>query len=151
MNSNSHELLLVAYDWILVVVGLVGHGCAILGWGYDLGVNYGAVLGELEVNLVAVNVDGLDSELVALFQLQGCAGSDGLLSVVINEDLLELLAGERVLIGGLLEEDVLGIVSGLDVAGEVLLSLEANYLVASPILELIVLGLSGGGIGDTVG
>ena len=47
---------------------------SVLGWGYDLAVYDCAILGQLEVDLVAVNVDGLDGKLVAFFQLQRCAG-----------------------------------------------------------------------------
>ena len=43
---------------------------SILGRGYDLAVYYGAILGELEVDLVAVDINGLDGQLVAFFQLQ---------------------------------------------------------------------------------
>ena len=42
----------------------------ILGRGYDLAVYNGAILGELEVNLVAVDINGLDSQLIALFHLE---------------------------------------------------------------------------------
>ena len=93
MNADCHELLLLAYGWIHVVVGLVGLIRAILGWGYDLAVYYCSVLGQLEENLVAVNIDGLDSELIALFQLQWCAGGDRHLILGIYQDLLKLLAG----------------------------------------------------------
>ena len=93
MNADGHELLLLAYGWILVVVCLVGLSRAILGWGYDLAVYYCSVLGQLEENLVAVNIDGLDSELIALFQLQWCAGGDRHLILGIYQDLLKLLAG----------------------------------------------------------
>ena len=73
MNADGHELLLLAYGWILVVVCLVGLIRSVLGRGYDLAVYYCSVLGQLEVDLVSINIDGLDGELIALTQLQWCA------------------------------------------------------------------------------
>ena len=48
---------------LLVVVGLVLHSGVIGGRGYDLAVYNGSVLGELEVDLVAIDIDGLDGQL----------------------------------------------------------------------------------------
>ena len=65
-------------DSLLVVVGLVGHGRAIAGGLNDLLADDISVLAQRDEDLVAVNVYGLDGQLVALFQLEGRAGGDGL-------------------------------------------------------------------------
>ncbi len=88
MSCDGHELLLIAYLRILVVVSLVGHGRAGLGRGYDLDVYYRAILGELEIDLVAVDINGLDSQLIAFLKLEGCARGDSFLGIVINKDPL---------------------------------------------------------------
>ena len=56
---------------------------------------------ELEVDLVAVDINGLDSQLIALFQLEWCAGGDGHLVVIIYQNAFELLVRQGVLIIGL--------------------------------------------------
>jgi hypothetical protein len=55
-----------------------------------------------------------------------------------------------VLIGRLLEQDLSGTIDGfhVDVAGEVLFSLESNDIVESPVGEVEVFYLDGCGIGD---
>jgi len=70
--------------------------------------------------LFAVNVNGLDGQLVALFQLQGCAGRDCPLGVVIDQNLLELLAGERVSSVDSLKKMSFAASSLVIIAGEVL-------------------------------
>ena len=97
MSCDNNYILGVA-NVLLVVVGLVLHASAILGWGYDLAVYYRAVLGELEVNLVTIDINGLDSQLVALFHLEGCAGGDGHLVIIVHQDLEKLLIGENNLV-----------------------------------------------------
>jgi len=43
-----------------------------------------SILEQIEGDVVAVYVDRPDGELIALFQLQWCAGGDGYLGVVVN-------------------------------------------------------------------
>jgi len=101
--SCDNNYILGVSNVLLVVVGLVLHICVIGGGGYDLAVYYSAILGELEVNLVTVDINGLDSQLVALFHLEGCAGGDGHLVIIVHQDLEKLLVGENILVVGLLE------------------------------------------------
>ena len=57
MSSDDDYILGVA-DILLVVVGLVLHSSVVSGWGDDLAVHNCSVLGELEVDLVTIDIDG---------------------------------------------------------------------------------------------
>ncbi|VVB68126.1 Uncharacterised protein [uncultured archaeon] len=94
MNGDGHKPLLVAYLRILVAVGLVSNGCRFLGRLYAFIVYDSAVLGQLQVNFIAINIDGLYGELIAIFQLQGIIGCDGHISVIIDQDLQKLSSGQ---------------------------------------------------------
>jgi len=148
--SCDNDYVLGVADIHLVVVGLILHASAILGWGYDLAVYYSAVLGQLQENLVAVDINGLDSQLVALFQLEGRAGGDGHLIVVVYQDLEKLLVGENILIVGLLKEYIVGAL-GINVAGEVLLGHESDYQEVAPGIEVEVVLHSRGFINHAIG
>ncbi len=117
----------------------------ILGWGYDLAVNYSSVLGQLEVDLVAVDIYGLDGQLVALLQLERCARGDGHLGVVVHQDLEELLVGQQFSSVDSCTElvSIQAQSASLHVAGEVLLGQEAYDVVVSPVSEVEVVLLGG--------
>ena len=68
----------------LIVVRLVSHFGVIDGRLNYCAVNDLSVLGQLEVGLVALDIDRLDGQLVALFELEWVGRGDGLLGVVID-------------------------------------------------------------------
>ncbi|VVB70381.1 Uncharacterised protein [uncultured archaeon] len=151
MNGDGHKPLLVACLRILVVVGLVSNGCRFLGRLYTFIVYDSAVLGQLQVNFIAVNVDRLYGKLIALFQLQGIIGCDGHISVIIDQDLQKLSFGQSAFIRGLLEDEVLIRVCALQIASKALLPQEAYDGIGPPVLELKGLLLGGGLIDKSIG
>ena len=149
MGSDNNYILGVA-NVLLVVVGLVLHIRVIGGGRYDLAVYYSAILGELEVNLVTVDINGLDSQLVALFHLEGCAGGDGHLVIIVHQDLEKLLVGENILVVRLLEKDVICAL-GINIAGKVLVSQEADDQELAPCIEVEAVSHSFGVIDYAIG
>ncbi len=140
MDSYDDDVLGVA-QVLGVGVGLVLHGRAVLGGLNHSGVDDCAVLHQLDVDLVAVEVDGLDRQLVVLLKLQRRAGGEGPLLIVVEEHPAELLIDHKVVVGGVVVE--VGCLRGsLDVSGEVLLGHEADGPVLAPLfkVEVILLG-----------
>ena len=74
-----------------VVVGLVLHHGVGDGRLDNLVVYDLSVLGQLYVSLVAVNIYGLNCQLIAVLQHKRVGGCDCLLLVVINQNLADLL------------------------------------------------------------
>jgi len=101
VNANDYKVLSIS-NVLLVVVCLVRHRGLILGRGYDLAIYYRAILGELEVYLVAIDINGLDAELIALFQLERCARGNGHLIVVVHQYFQKLFIDQQISVGGLL-------------------------------------------------
>ncbi len=149
MSSDDDYILGVA-DILLVVVGLVLHCGAIFGWGDDLAVHNSSVLGELEIDLVTIDIDGCNGQLIALFHSQRCAGGDRSLIVVVHQDLEKLLIGENILVVGLLEEYIFNRIWGVYVSCKVLVGHKADDIVGSPGLIVEVVCHDLGGVYDAI-
>ncbi|VVB64146.1 Uncharacterised protein [uncultured archaeon] len=115
-----------------------------------------SVLGQLEVGLVAFDIDRLDGQLVALGEGQWVGGGDGHLLVVIHQNLADLLVCHEVPVLGCVIEvgylrPCIGYVRSYCriICSEVPVGKETNDIILAPRLVLEFLELSLCSVNDT--